>query len=271
MPLRDKVKLLFADNHVRYVSQNKDHVITSEEQKSMIENCQKNGEIGKLNTYFKLYNATLFLLVEIQLQSRGLELNLSRIDFFVIASLTSLNADSCLQRLANFVSSKKNHSIDEIVSEIEKERENLPAKSSLFTPVEPDKEASKMEYFITRQPHQALQSLFVQAWFCYRELRKARYGIDYIEQKGGMSFLGDAEEPVIAAAEMLIHGNEQTRNIGDVLKIFQGYYSANLMRKDDFFVPGFRDLLTDLEKALEITDDDKNDIEKQIEALLDRF
>lgn len=265
MSLKDKARLIFAHHNRQCDSKGKEQVLTTEEEDWMIKDCRDKREIDELNRLTDLYNLSSMAMIDVHMRSISLELEMSRINTFVLAMHMQTSSRDHLTGLLYFAKSKKGKVAQAIAKEIKNNIKEVTPEYELFSPSSCDDFKDGSEYLEVREPNLIIQGLFSRTYCAYIGIQQALYAIKYIEEKAGISLLRECDVETLNEARKRIDEFADLKGFVGVLKMYRTFYEANSMRKNDFSHPLFFLMITDFEKALPLTEEKKVEVEEIVD------
>jgi len=272
MSFKDKAKILIANENHKYDSQYKDHLITSGEEDIIVKECREKGQITELNRLIRLFNLTTLAIGDVMTASLQLELTITRVNMYVYSIYIYGQIKDSFDRISSSIKSKKNKEITEVAHILEEQAKEYSDKYSFFYPSEDkidlDDSAEKEKCFKVREPDKLLQKLFVKVLNAYKHLKKTLYIIEFLSIKGDMNFVSKKDEMFLEKAKELLKIVEDLDEFLCILKVYQVFVEEGLIKDKDYVEPCFIDLLVDYKKALELTDEERLEMEEKVKNKL---
>ncbi|MBT5017092.1 hypothetical protein HN709_03880 [Candidatus Peregrinibacteria bacterium] len=242
MSLRNKANIIFADFNRQSETRGKERLITPEEEEAIYEDCQLKHQIPEINRLTDCFNVIRRCVVDSSMRVVLLDLQLSRLSVII---------------LRIFIDQRTR-------------RDSPPEKISKklfsywFEPLESEDE----DY----EPNVDFQHAFARALQAYRLLRKSLYMVEVLEQKGrDIQFLNDELREMIKDANSKRAEFEEMGTFGPMIGIYKKADEMELIRKSGFSVPEFEEYFFYPEKALELTEQEKEECKKTIHYWLENI
>lgn len=266
MSFRDKASLLLADHTRRCETKGKDYLLTTDENDAIVKDLQDKMQVKQLNRIVDLYNISGLAVCDVTIRRLNLELITSRLDTFVVAMVGWGTARDGLSDLLHSAKKKKGKAAQQIALEIQESRKKVPSQFRLFSPADPEDDDfdTQIDHYKTREPNVLFQGVFVRAIEYYKELTKALYLIEYMEREAGFRLLGDDDMDSIHRAEKQLRSFEELEGFLKIIEVYKSFYETNMVKKDGFTEPEFEKVMTDFSQILELSEEEKEEMEQMI-------
>jgi hypothetical protein len=269
MTLKDKAKLLFADSNHKYETKGEKRLLTPEEEEAIVEDCHKKHQIGELNELVMLSNLTTFAIADVHINMLNFELVMSRINTWVTIIALKGRSNDTIDKILAAVDGEKSKDARYFAKKIEEEREDVEDSFSLFCM--PGSKYKGQKETLVAEPNLLIQKMFVRAIDAYKRLKATLYVVDYISEKGGMNFVCKIDQEIIDEANKLLGGffTLEEGFLG-ILYVYRESLKVDLIKKKNFTEPRFFELLTDQEKVLQLTDEERGKAEEKVDKHIER-
>jgi hypothetical protein len=259
MSLKDKAKIIFASWNHEKESENKERLITVQEEEAMIRDIRKKDQIDEYNRLIDLYNMSIFAVFGISAASLQLKLAITKTQTLALAMFLHGETNDQLETLLCIVCEADRKSL------IEEKKLKINTFNELLDYFQPEDELQSLN---TREPNHHIQMIFERLVQTYKVLRQKLCGLDYILGKAEMDFLGEVHKAVLQEAQEQLKYVEDLDGLLNILTIYKKALELDLMRKDNFHKPSFLELLQDHKKVLQLSDKEKGEAEEEIEKYI---
>ena len=267
MNLNDKMKLLFEDTNHTAVSQDNESLLTPQERDSIIEDARRNGELREIRRVNELYILSNYIAIDIELSQFSLLLSLSYLEKILMGIILKGAADEMIGEILYDLAKK-----DEISGEetIDKKMEELRMKykvdSVLFKGFDffnalNEENQEKVE------PNNKIQQAFMVSFRHAKILKKKLFDMEYVLKKSPIDFLPKRNKEIIQQSEELL---TLFINLDSSLKPLRIYrdFGNKIVGEVQITDPEFLKTVKDIGKALELSEQEKEQLQFQIDKHL---
>lgn len=276
MSFHDKAKMLFADYKLQYDTDNKERVLTPEEENDIVKNCREKNEIAELNKLIDLYNMIGFVAIDINTAILNLRVVVGHVNMLVLAMMLSRWANEDLEKMVYLIRSKKGKEFKELATEIAKNKRGIFQASlyAFFDPSDEEPESNnpkeQQDFFEKREPNLSIQKVLCRAVSALKHLKKTVYIIDYICKKGGIDFVCKRHQEILDEAKKEMEEFESLDGFLRIVNVYSRIHKDGLMRQENLTEPVFLKLLIDPKAILALTEQDKRAQEQELDAVIER-
>ena len=267
MNLNDKMKLLFEDTNHTAESQGNETLLTPQERDSIIEDARRNGELREIRRVNELYILSNYIAIDIELSQFSLLLSLSYLEKILMGIILKGAADEMIGEILYDLAKK-----DEISGEetIDKKMEELRMKykvdSVLFKGFDffnalNEENQEKVE------PNNKIQQAFMVSFRHAKILKKKLFDMEYVLKKSPIDFLPKRNKEIIQQSEELL---TLFINLDSTLKSLRIYrdFGDKIIGEVQITDPEFLTTIKNIGKTLELSDQDKEQLQIQIDKHL---
>ena len=267
MNLNDKMKLLFEDTNHTAVSQDNESLLTPQERDSIIEDARRNGELREIRRVNELYILSNYIAIDIELSQFSLLLSLSYLEKILMGIILKGAADEMIGEILYDLAKK-----DEISGEktIDKKMDELRMKykvdSILFKGFDffnalNEENQEKVE------PNNKIQQAFMVSFRHAKILKKKLFDMEYVLKKSPIDFLPKRNKEIIQQSEELL---TLFINLDSTLKSLRIYrdFGDKIIGEVQITDPEFLTTIKNIGKTLELSDQDKEQLQIQIDKHL---
>ena len=267
MNLNDKMKLLFEDTNHTAVSQDNESLLTPQERDSIIEDARRNGELREIRRVNELYILSNYIAIDIELSQFSLLLSLSYLEKILMGIILKGAADEMISEILYDLAKK-----DEISGEktIDKKMDELRMKykvdSILFKGFDffnalNEENQEKVE------PNNKIQQAFMVSFRHAKILKKKLFDMEYVLKKSPIDFLPKRNKEIIQQSEELL---TLFINLDSTLKSLRIYrdFGDKIIGEVQITDPEFLTTIKNIGKTLELSDQDKEQLQIQIDKHL---
>jgi len=261
MSLEDKARILFADRNKQSETSGLERLLTPKEEIAILEDATKKGQIEELNKLNSLYFMANFLLSDIQTAY----LNFWLAEYKLEQILTTIfiierGKDILYQNIYELTK-----------GDIEKGKELVRRYMDQF--YSGTYLSEELTSFLNEngEVNRELQRYLINAVKRFKEYRKIRYQLDYVvNEKTGINFLGDQQKQDLKKHDNSLKAFINSEGALTPLKRFGDVFLKHGAREDLETNQEFFRIVEDINKAVEITAEDKKEAMEQINNILSR-
>ena len=257
MRFHDKAQSIFADWNLRKETEGKESVISVQEEEAMVEDMRKKKQIKQFNQLISFYNMSNMLAIDIQGGIVSLKLAIANVHWFVFAIYLNGQSHDQIEELLSLMNARNIKKIEDLKGKIKKTK--FDGFLSLLNNKDDELEENGLN-----EPNLHLQAFFENLIRTNKGLRKTLHMLDYILNKAGIDFLSKEAKELMQEAEEQIRYVEDLEGFLSVLKVYRKYLELGLIRKDNLHKPSFLELILGHKKALELTNEEKEESEEQL-------
>ncbi len=284
MRVQDKAKLLFADRHKLAETSGRERLLSPDEEKALIEDAQDLHQISELNRLNRLFNIASFLLLDGQTAYLHFVIAIGKLDMLLtgITLTGSLGdvVDHMTYDLAVQGYTSKQLEEEKIQKEIDQKAIELRKKYGVG-----DKLVDVYDYFspslraesyfsektkTESEPSQPLQKFFMLAIKRVKDFRKQVCQGDYVVEKARMELLSDKEKESLKSFKKEMDKFVGLKGIYRQVKLYGAFADKELIRTTNLSEPRFLKAVKDMEKAVRLTDQEKDKAKAEIDELLEK-
>ena len=271
MRVEDKAKLLFADRNKKAETSGREGLLTSEEEKALIDDAQDLHQINELNRLNRLYNLASFIFLDIQtayLHFRLAEGRLLTIITGVVLvgessdvlsrTIYDLAVKGCSEK--QLEEKKFQEEVDEKAAELRKEYK-VSGLSKVYDYFEPSLGGGS--YFSTKpkaevsQPNKLLQKAFMRTLEEIKAYEKQMFQWQYIESKADIDLLGGRERKIIDGFSKEVDDFIDLDGYLGLIKMYAEFSDKGLLKVKQLEEPKFIDAVKDMKKATSLRKKEK--------------
>ncbi len=270
MSLQDKAKLLFADRNKKADTAGLERLLTPEEEEAIIKDAQKNNQIAELNRLSRLFNVASLLTLDIQTAYLSFSSALWKLHGIIMAMSVKSRADDIIgQMIYDLATSKEKDEKkrDELSKELEKKYRNTEV-FKMYDHFTPAYSLDEPKVKTAPEPNIYLQLTFINAVERLKDFRRIIYQLNYVVKLAGIDFLGDKEKKKIKEYEKELEDFIKLDGLLGVIRLYRAFADKKLMRTANLTQPTFLDVIKDIEKAIQLTHEEIQKAEAQIEGVL---
>lgn len=261
MSLEDKARILFADRNKQSETSGLERLLTPKEEIAILEDATKKGQIEELNKLNSLYFMANFLLSDIQTAY----LNFWLAEYKLEQILTTI---FIIERGKDILY----QNIDELTKgDKEKGKELVRRYMDQFYSGTYLSEELTSFLNDNGEVNRELQRYLINAVKRFKEYRKIRYQLDYVvNEKTGINFLGNQQKQDLKKHDNSLKAFINSEGALTPLKRFGDVFLKHGAREDLETNQEFFRIVGDINKAVEITAEDKKEAKEQINNILSR-
>lgn len=291
MSLQDKAKILFADRNKRAETSGLEKLLTPEEEDAIIKDAREHNQIDEINRLDELYKIANLLLLDIQTQYLNFAIAETKVVGFLgtIAS-TTLTDDIINKLVYDLVKDEKKR--EKTLKELKEKyfyNKGVFGHFGIFTPAFSDDPKKRV-------PNIHLQRTIIEAVERIKKFKEVRYQLDYVvDEVAGIDFLSDKQREDLKEYEKKLKNFTLLDNEFKILQIYKDFAEKKLFRTEvkepseikefikketrktglEHFTAGdllkmFLEAVKDINKAVELTAEDKKKAREQIDGILNR-
>lgn len=263
MTLKQKAQLLFDDHALRTRTRGQEHVLSSEEEEVLIADCRKKNQIAELNRLGSYNMATGLALSCLSTVMVELELTIARMGGVLGIMTSRARASDVFESVMDVVSKKA----PKLLREIEAKFPPAWTEEEDCAILEEVGEGTGMY-----RPSSTLQKGFVACLNTYKTLKQGVFIFELIQEKAGMDFMKtESDRKIIDDAKTGLKRFEDMEDWLAVMKVFRSYYEAHLMDGVEFKEVKFQKLMIEPDSVLELSEEEKIEMEEVLEWQLKHF
>ena len=261
MSLEDKARILFADRNKQSETSGLERLLTPKEEIAILEDATKKGQIEELNKLNSLYFMANFLLSDIQTAY----LNFWLAEYKLEQILTTIfiierGKDILYQNIYELTKGDKEKGKELVKRYMDQFYSGTYLSEELTSFLNENGEVNR-----------ELQRYLINAVKRFKEYRKIRYQLDYVvNEKTGINFLGDQQKQDLKKHDNSLKAFINSEGALTPLKRFGDVFLKHGAREDLETNQEFFRIVEDINKAVEITAEDKKEAMEQINNILSR-
>ncbi len=284
MRVQDKAKLLFADRNKRAETSGREGLLTSEEEKAIIDDAQNLHQISELNRLNKLFNVSSLIFLDIQTAYLHFRLAEGRVVTILTGMTLVGRASDVLSQviydLASQGYSDKQLEKHEFQKKVDQKATELNKKYKIkggladiydyFKPSSRDGSYFSTEIKTKSEPNPLLQKAFIQTIREVKAFKKQVYQCDHVAQKAEMELLSDREKEIIKGFKKEIDNLINLEGHLGLVKMYGAFADKGFIRTTKLSEPKFLETVKNMEKATQLTREEKEKATVEIDELLER-
>jgi len=261
MSLEDKARILFADRNKQSETSGLERLLTPKEEIAILEDATKKGQIEELNKLNSLYFMANFLLSDIQTAY----LNFWLAEYKLEQILTTIfiierGKDILYQNIYELTKGDKEKGKELVKRYMDQFYSGTYLSEELTSFLNENGEVNR-----------ELQRYLINAVKRFKEYRKIRYQLDYVvNEKTDINFLGDQQKQDLKKHDNSLKAFINSEGALTPLKRFGDVFLKHGAREDLETNQEFFRIVEDINKAVEITAEDKKEAMEQINNILSR-
>jgi len=261
MSLEDKARILFADRNKQSETSGLERLLTPKEEIAILEDATKKGQIEELNKLNSLYFMANFLLSDIQTAY----LNFWLAEYKLEQILTTIfiierGKDILYQNIFELTKGDREKGKELVRRYMDQFYSGTYLSEELTSFLNENGEVNR-----------ELQRYLINAVKRFKEYRKIRYQLDYVvNEKTGINFLGDQQKQDLKKHDNSLKAFINSEGALTPLKRFGDVFLKHGAREDLETNKEFFRIVEDINKAVEITAEDKKEAMEQINNILSR-
>lgn len=284
MRVEDKAKLMFADRDKRAETQNKEWILTPEEEDALVRDAQELHQINELNRLFRLYNASCLMIVDIQTAYLNFLLAEEKLEAALTIIIFVNEGKDKLERvikdwiLGGYTDEQLENK--EIQDKVEQKASELRKKY-----LEDSGSTGELDYFspplkeqgyfyvgtlenLEVEPNRHLQKHFMEVIKRAKEYKRQVYMCDYLSEKAGFELKNDREKETIDEFNKGIAEFERLELPFGFIKIYSDLAEKGLGKMTNLIEPSFLESLKDITKAININEEEQQEAQNEITELI---
>lgn len=273
MSLQDKAKILFADIGKR--AEGFGRLLTPGEKQAIVEDAVKNKQMEELNRLKKTYDLGTLLIIEARVAFLNFKLALSVLSAFLIAITIKTTNDNIINQIIYDLAVSKEtdeEKTNKLFNELDKKYKDNKTLNQydLFTPplINPD-DYLKTSPNMLPEPNIFLQEALMETVNKLKEYKLIRYQLEYVVKNlMGIDFLSDGQKQRLVEHDKVIAGFIGLDEVFAIIKVFSDFEEKAIIRTTSLAEPKFLETIKDINKAVELTEEDKKKTEEYIDHML---
>lgn len=281
MRVEDKARLIFADRNKRGDTNGREGLLTPDEEKALIEDAQELRQISELNRLNRLYNISVFMMLDIQTAYLNFRLAEGRLLTILTAMiLVGEGSDAFNWVIYDFVTQgykngqledeKIQEEIDKKTRELRKKYKTTDGLSKIYDYFEPSLRDSS--YFSTdddvmSQPNPLLQKALMQVVREIKAFNKQLYQREYVEAKAGMEFTSEKDKTKIDIFTNEMNELTNLEGCWGLIRMYAEFADKRLIRTKNLAEPKFLKTVKDMEKATRLTEKEKVTAQEEVDNI----
>jgi hypothetical protein len=286
MRVEDKAKLMFADRDRRAETQNKEWILTPDEEDALVRDAQELHQINELNKLNRLYNASNFMVLDIQTAYLNFLLAEEKLDGILATIIFVNEGKNKLQRVIRDLAfqgytdeqlegKETQNKIDQKAEEL---RKKYDAESNSINDFDyfssPLREQSCFSVGtledLSVEPNQHLQRHFMETVRRAKEYKRQVYMCRFLSQKAGFELLSDKGIQSMEGFDKVITEFESLESPFSFIKIYSNLADKGLIKPTDLAEPKFMESVKDVTKAINLSEPEQQEAQNEILGLIER-
>lgn len=286
MRVEDKAKLMFADRDRRAETQNKEWILTPDEEDALVHDAQELNQINELNRLNRLYNASSLMVLDIQTAYLNFLLAEEKLEAILATIIFASEGKDKLQKIIHdwafegytdeqLEDKETQNNVDQKAEELRKKYDAESATTNdldYFSP--PLREQSCFSAGTLEgldvEPNQHLQKHFMEVVRRAKEYKKQVYTCQYLSQKAGFDLLSDRERQTIEGFDKVIAEFENLESSFGFIKIYGDLADKGLIKLTGLIEPKFPESIKDVAKAINLDEQEQQEAQDEIIGLIER-
>jgi hypothetical protein len=279
MSLEDKAKLIFADKVKEAETNGIENLLTASEKDEIYKEAYKAHQLNQLNHLTDLFNLANLFLSDIQIAFLNFLFARGELKTMVTAiRITGLAKDKFAEIIYNLaIGDAKNQDFGnkEVAERFQDKVKGLRKKYGLDGDFFPQYDLygeedyfSNNPSFDNKQPNTSLQRVFIFAVDRVKALQEVLFQMDFIIQLAGFNFLSDEQQEKLLAYEAEIKRFTGLDDPLSLLGLYKESPSHKVKRPKKIDEPRFFEFIDDIEKAVSLTEAEKEKAKAQVNNLL---
>ena len=271
MNIHDKMKLLFEDSNKQAETDGKEHILTAQERDAIVEDARKSGEIREIRRVNELYLLSNFISIDVEIAQLVFLLSITSLEKSLMGIMLKGAAEEIIGEMIYDLAKQGNAKPSNIDMKSEELRKKYRVDSVLFkgfdffdAPIEDDSSFPVGLKNDNLQPNPDIQRFFIVSYMHAKKLKKKLFEMEYVIKKAPIDFLPQRHKDLIIESEEVLLSFTNLDHTLRPLRIYKDYGEAfiNMAKLSN---PEFIDIIKNLPTKLELTDDDKEELEVRID------
>ncbi len=267
MNIKDKMRLLFEDMNRRSETAGKEFVLTPQERKAIVDDARNTGEMTEIRRVNELYRTAMFISIDMEIAQLCLCLSISQLEKILVGIMCKDAAEDIVGRILYDSTQQHKQTSGSIENQIEKLWIQHRAESKQLNDFDLFSQLVTEDHQQMFEPNQKIQLLFMATFIHAKKLKKKLHELSYVVEKAPIDFLPQYAKKLRKESEDILTAFSDLDKTLRPLRVYRDY-GVKFAPNAQLIEPQFFEVIQVVNKQLELSADDKNELERKIDKFL---
>ena len=261
------MRLLFEDMNRRSETAGKEFVLTPQERKAIVDDARNTGEMTEIRRVNELYRTAMFISIDMEIAQLCLCLSISQLEKILVGIMCKDAAEDIVGRILYDSTQQHKQTSGSIENQIEKLWIQHRAESKQLNDFDLFSQLVTEDHQQMFEPNQKIQLLFMATFIHAKKLKKKLHELSYVVEKAPIDFLPQYAKKLRKESEDILTAFSDLDKTLRPLRVYRDY-GVKFAPNAQLIEPQFFEVIQVVNKQLELSADDKNELERKIDKFL---